>query len=314
MLQAGPAVERALGARIVRSERAPWGSKNRTSFVDLADGRHVVVQEFSDRETARLRLSAAAQLAVPLIEHGVPVARVLAYDLDAPAPWGVFDRLPGEPGYVAADDDLSGAAFPAIARGMGILARRIRSLDPTGFELPRLWAEPEALGEAAQRWLGDLEPYLAAREVDRARGVVDSLPSLLAGRPVAVCHGDFGPQNVLVVGDRVSALLDLEDARIADPLLDVAWWAWLVRAHTPHAFAATWRGFLDAAAIDREEEELFDDRLMALIVVRLLETADTIRGTAPARHPGWAERLARTLEWLDRPLEVLAPIGAGRDG
>ncbi len=128
------------------------------------------------------------------------------------------------------------------------------------------------------------------------RDIVDHVPQLFGDRPTVVCHGDFGPQNVLVLDGRVSGLLDLEDARLGDPLLDAAWWAWLVRAHTPAAFNATWTRFLGAAGLDRSAEG-FDERLLALIVLRLLETAEAYRLSAPEKHPGWGTRVSRTLEW-----------------
>jgi Ser/Thr protein kinase RdoA (MazF antagonist) len=296
------AVERTFGSAIRRSTPAPWGSKNRSRIVELADGRRLVVQVYSDRDTAAVRLRAAKGLAVPLIEHGVRVPRVLAHDFAAPSPWAAFEWLPGEPGYVAAGHDLASDAFPAIARHMGSLLRRMAELDPAGCDLPRIWTDAHALGTTAERWLVDLKPYLAAADIMATRDIIHRVGSLFSDRPPVVCHGDFGPQNVLVLGDRVTGLLDLEDARIGDRLLDVAWWAWLVRAHTPVAFSRSWAGFLEAAGIDPGEDS-FDDRVFTLIVLRMLETADSFRRSAPAKHASWAERLSRTLEWRGRALD-----------
>jgi aminoglycoside phosphotransferase (APT) family kinase protein len=302
MTDVATAIEAALGSPITSSLPAPWGFKNRTQVVELADGRRVVLQEYSDRDTARVRLRAARQLAAPLKQRGVPIARVLAHDLAAPFPWAAFEELPGEVGYVAAGHDLSGDAFPAIASDMGTMVRRIAQLDPAAFDLPDLWTDVAALSDAAERWLAALDPYLSAADRAATRDVIRAIPPLFGDRSAVVCHGDFGPQNVLVVGDRVTGLLDLEDARIGDPWLDIAWWAWLVRAHTPSAFTRSWRGFLDAAGVDCGEES-FDDRVFTLIVLRLLETADGVRRVAPTQHPSWAERLSRTLAWAGAPLE-----------
>ncbi len=106
---------------------------------------------------------------------------------------------------------------------MGRLLRRIRELDAAAVDLPRLWADPSALSRAAARWLSELEPHLSSADGQAAKDVVHDTPALFANRPTVICHGDFGPQNVLVAGATVSGLLDLEDARIGDPLLDVAW-------------------------------------------------------------------------------------------
>lgn len=53
-------------------------------------------------------------------------------------------------------------------------------------------------------------------------------------------HGDYGPQNLLVEVTtwRVSAVLDWEFAHEGDPLEDLAWAEWIVRAHHPAAVGA----------------------------------------------------------------------------
>ena len=38
-----------------------------------------------------------------------------------------------------------------------------------------------------------------------------------------IVHGDFGPQNVLIAGDNISALLDWEFAHAGQPVEDLAW-------------------------------------------------------------------------------------------
>lgn len=57
-----------------------------------------------------------------------------------------------------------------------------------------------------------------------------SVPGLLGAGP-AVVHGDFGPQNVLIEGDSINALLDWEFAHVGEPVEDLAWAEWIVRMH-----------------------------------------------------------------------------------
>lgn len=52
-----------------------------------------------------------------------------------------------------------------------------------------------------------------------------------AGR--VLVHGDFGPDNVLLAGRAVVAVLDWEFAHLGDPVEDLAWCEWLVRTHHP---------------------------------------------------------------------------------
>lgn len=292
-----------MGSPVIQSDTAPTpgGPKNRTALVLLEDGRRLAFQEYSDHRTAQVRLKAAEQLAAPLREHGVPVPRVLFAELSDAPPWAVFEALPGAPGYVAADHDLSRSNFLPIARDMGRLLRKFSELDPDTFDLPRLWTDVAALSEAAERWLARIQPHLSHHDARAVREVIDAIPVLLSHRPAVVCHGDFGPQNVLVLGERISGLLDFEDARIGDPLLDVSWWAWLVRAHTPEAFTRTWTAFLEAAEVDKTEAS-FDDRVITLAILLVLETAERFRHSSPERHAGWGARISRTLAWRGQPL------------
>jgi aminoglycoside phosphotransferase (APT) family kinase protein len=44
--------------------------------------------------------------------------------------------------------------------------------------------------------------------------------------------------NVLTDGVSVTGLLDFESVRLADPLFDVAWWAWAVGFSSPSVLEA----------------------------------------------------------------------------
>lgn len=277
-----------------------WGTKNRTHLLRLADGRRVVWQQYADRDGGRRRCAAMRQFASRSGDLGVAVPALIAADLDAPEPWAVSDQLPGEVGYVAAGDDLSGEVFSQVAADMGTALRAMHLLDPTDFTLPSLWGRPTELSAAAGTWLERLEPQLGRRQGGRIRELIADLPARLDGRPVVVAHGDYGPQNVLIDQGRVTGLLDFEDARLADPLLDAAWWAWLVRAHTPPAFDRTWAGFLAAAGMDHDAE--FHGRAMMLIICRLLETAEHFRLARPEKYASWAGRIDTALDWPDDAL------------
>lgn len=77
------------------------------------------------------------------------------------------------------------------------------------------------LGGQLRRFRDDVLPRLPAGERDAGAGLLDRL-----ARPApATClvHGDVGPAHLLVVGDRVSGVIDWGDARIGDPALDLAW-------------------------------------------------------------------------------------------
>lgn len=64
------------------------------------------------------------------------------------------------------------------------------------------------------------------------RQLHDSVPGLV--------HGDYGPQNLLLepASWEVSAVLDWEFAHEGEPVEDLAWAEWIVRAHHPEAVGA----------------------------------------------------------------------------
>ncbi len=148
----------------------------------------------------------------------------------------------------------------------------------------------------------------AAPQLDTATfrvllAAIEKLEPLFSGRRPAFAHGDFTPVNVLVArraggrGWAVAALLDLEWARLADPLFDVAWWGWVVRFHHPERWPTVWPAFLAAAGAAGEAAHgpaAFAARIRALQLLRLLELADRSRGRAAAE---WAARLESTVRW-----------------
>ena len=113
--------------------------------------------------------------------------------------------------------------------------------------------------------------WLATAAIHHERDhYLDAVPSLFAGRPVVLAHGDFAPVNVLTDGEKVTGLLDFEAVRLADPQFDAAWWAWSVSFSSPGVLQQAWPAFLDGAGIDAAEPGL-TDRVRALQVLRMLE-------------------------------------------
>ena len=143
---------------------------------------------------------------------GFPAPRVLLADADPGvlgAPFLLMERRPGRP------------LLETRALGMGAVLADLQ------LRLHALDAAPLArvLGRAFT-----LDGYLDALAVRIERGALAGLTPLLgwlrAHRPgdgaLAICHGDFHPQNVLVEHGAVTAVLDWPNALIADPAFDVA--------------------------------------------------------------------------------------------
>lgn len=147
-----------------------------------------------------------------LADQGYPAPRVLLAAADSTvlgAPFLLMERRPGRP------------LLSARAVGMGAiladLQLRLHALDPAPLA--------RTLGPAFT-----LDGYLDALGGRIERGALDGLAPLLAWlrahRPadgaLAICHGDFHPQNVLVDRGVVTGVLDWPNVLVADPVFDVA--------------------------------------------------------------------------------------------
>jgi aminoglycoside phosphotransferase (APT) family kinase protein len=262
-------IERVLGESVAHIRRAAWGFTNRTDIVTLTGGQRVVLQRYRNRDDVDRRLRVTRALQVPAARADIALPRERASDLDAEPPWVVFDALPGMP---VPDLDQAGfedPRFPQLARSMGDLLTRFRELSPTGVSIDDLWTSPDRLATEAAAWStavhslpGPVRPALDA--------LIDTVPALFAGRPAALAHGDFAPVNILTDGVMLTGLLDLESVRLADPLFDVAWWAWAVGCALDGVLEGAWPAFLEGAGIEADDPDL-PDRLRSLQVLRMLE-------------------------------------------
>ncbi|MDD5564777.1 MAG: phosphotransferase [Thermoanaerobaculaceae bacterium] len=284
------------GSEVVAAAPARWGFTNRTWLATLADGRRVAVQLLAGREVARRRLRVGARLAERLAAAGVPTAPLLGGDADAAAPFALHAFVAGRNGAEALAAD---AGAVRLARLMGGLAPRLAAVDTRGLRLPSTWADPARLAGAARRWLERAGPRLDGATSRALRAAVAGVEPLFAGRRPVFAHGDFAPVNVLLApvpgrrAETAAALLDLEFARPADPLLDVAWWGWIVRFHHPSRWPVAWPAFL-AAAGGPDASAAFADRVRTLQLLRFLELLDRAGRRAADT---WAARLAVTARW-----------------
>lgn len=112
-----------------------------------------------------------------------------------------------------------------------------------------------------------------------------------------VVHGDFGPNNVLFApaGFAVAAVLDWEFCHLGDPIEDLAWCEWIVRAHHPAAMSELPRLF---AAYGRTPP--WPDRQNAM-VRRCVELEQFCRDWEPAGSgvTSWMRRRGQVESWRD---------------
>jgi aminoglycoside phosphotransferase (APT) family kinase protein len=286
-------IEGALARPVAEVTQAVWGFQNRTDLVTLGSGERVVVQRYRRRQDADYRLRVMRALWRPAAEAGIAIPRVREADLDADPAWVILDVLPGVPVPEAGDAGLEGPRFPTIARAMGELLVGFRRLPTAGLDLDDRWADPGRLAAEAGHWVQQLT-WLAAAERAALAGLLDRLPALFANRPVVLAHGDFAPVNVLTDGTSLTGLVDFESVRLADPLFDVAWWAWAVSFASPAVLESAWPPFLQGAGVDATDPEL-PVRVRTLQVLRMLELLAGEASLAPEVRRIVADRLRAML-------------------
>lgn len=161
-------------------------------------------------DPARVLREEATQNAVA--DLGYPAPRVRLASADSAilgAPFLLMERLPGRP--------LLEARAVRMGAVLADVQLRLHALDPAPLA--------RVLGHAVT-----LDGYFDALAGRVQRGGLGGLTPLLgwlrAHRPaedaLAICHGDFHPQNVLAERGGVTAVLDWPNALIADPAFDVA--------------------------------------------------------------------------------------------
>jgi aminoglycoside phosphotransferase (APT) family kinase protein len=303
-----------VGAPVIAAERCGWGFENRTAIATLADGRRLVVQRLASRALAGRKLQLADTLPPRLAAVGIRAPRQLAANPNADPPYAVREYLPGEPGATHMGT-IEGAI--QIARAMGALLPRLATVATADLELDTNWADPAGLAEQSRRRIARCRALLDAPIVSALEATIAELPAHFAGRTAVFAHGDFCPVNVLIGEARglrletsdleqasslqspasaVVGLLDLEFARVADPLFDAAWWGWVVRYHHPARWVAAWPHLLAAAGM--APDAVTTARVQALQRLRCLEMVDYhAHERSPESAAMWIERLGTTLEW-----------------
>lgn len=295
-----------VGAPVVAAEACGWGFENRTAIATLADGGRLVIQRMAGRAIARHKLRLARALPARLAAAGLRAPRLLAGDASAKPPYAVREYLPGETG-ASRMGTLSGAI--EIAGLMGQLLPRLARVPTAGAGLGDAWADPPRLARLSGKYLARCQDLLGAPAARQLADTIARLPARFAGRPACFAHGDFCPVNVLLEAweagrgagredqaPAVAGLIDLEFARVADPLFDAAWWGWVVRFHHPARWAAAYPHLLAAAGI--ADDPTTRALIQALQQLRCLEVVDYhLRTGRPDGAAMWADRLRATLDW-----------------
>lgn len=171
-------------------------------------------------EGERTRYEAAVQNAVAALGYPAPEVVLVENQADAlSGPFIIMRRMPGN----AMLGALLGPKMGNMATLLGQWHARLHQLDAEEFRRrlgdavdPRRLASVDAL-------LDQYEQSVTTASLD---GLRPALRWLLEHRPAAaatssICHGDFHPLNVLVLGGEVTGVVDWAWVAIAEPEFDV---------------------------------------------------------------------------------------------
>jgi aminoglycoside phosphotransferase (APT) family kinase protein len=182
--------------------------------------------------------------------------------------------------------DEAGARL--AGRLCGEVGARLAGIDPRVVRPSVTWSSADRLTTVARRWVDRCDGLLSQASTHAIRGLLDHALAIDAGA-ARFAHGDLAPVNVLASDGRITAVLDLDLARVAPPLYDAAWFAWVVGHHHPDVAEAAWRGYALAARLAPERPAAF----AWLQPLQLLERAATARD-GPGRRR-WTARLEALL-------------------
>jgi aminoglycoside phosphotransferase (APT) family kinase protein len=159
-------------------------------------GQHVTVTEYG--------------VLAALHRKGLAVPEPYLYDDSGAltAPYLIIEWVDGS-------TELAPEDLPAALDQMAEFLVGLHSLDPSSLPLPEL--EPIEDPAAA------VVAYLPSSEVgDHARAILGSGSLRRSENRCVLLHGDYWPGNVMWQDGHLVAVLDWEDARLGDPLADLA--------------------------------------------------------------------------------------------
>ena len=274
-------VAAASGGPAIDAQQLRWGFRHETWVVETSDGRTLVVQRRVDRSDPTEPRFRAVRGAVRAAGLPVPEpARVALEGAD------VVVALPFVEGVVAAELLGTNGDPELVGRLCGEVAARLATVSPAGLPLSRTWASAGDLRAAARGWMESLPDAVPAERRGRLLDSFERVALEVETSHPRLAHGDLAPVNLLVQDGRVAAVLDLDRARLAHPLFDAAWFAWVVSFHHHGVVAETaWSAYERAAGLARHPAALA--WLWPLqLVERLAEARDEGERTM------WADRLA----------------------
>ena len=236
-------VRRATGSAVAWASRVILGLDNEVYDV-TTEGHERLIVRISRKENHRFEEERWALNAARLA--GVPTPNVLLVE---PAEYDrksimfcIEEKLPGKPLDVLLKEGVTTDLNRAIDQ-IGEMLSRLHSVKIDGFgylqsdakgqqtsfaEIMLMANEREAeLYKAAKKW------SIPAHQVTTGLEILDTHRELYEFHTPVLVHGDFCPQHILVDGDHVSGLIDMQDCSGNHPIIDFVNWDAYWREYAP---------------------------------------------------------------------------------
>ena len=196
---------------------------------------------------ATLSLVREAELTRALFRQGIPVPQVLEYDATYQNPLGhpfmIMERLEGV-NLLEAAERLNEAEMKKLLREIAAVLRRVHRIDAKDLKVREFPTLQSLLdwGISYLKQFAALSPLKNFEELER--WMQENRPGE-ATYNKAFIHNDFHALNILVKGDRLSGIIDWNDAIVGEAQADVALFSLLIEAagypELAEAFIAAYR-------------------------------------------------------------------------
>lgn len=209
--------------RLIRSWNLPGGVSAQVTALEIAlpgdSIKKVVARRYGEADLAGDSQIAAHEFALlqRVQAAGVPVPTPLFYDQSGrifPKPFIVIEFVEGQTILEPSDTNREGffgqlAASLAGIHRVKVVARELEFLPDMAEEIAaKLARKPANFDESLQE--------------GKIRAALEKVWPLPQTNPPGLLHGDYWPGNILWRDERLSAVLDWEDAKRGDPLADLA--------------------------------------------------------------------------------------------
>ncbi|MHB8339593.1 MAG: phosphotransferase [Mycobacteriales bacterium] len=121
------------------------------------------------------------------------------------------------------DGDLLDVDVPGQVRAAGAILACLHdtlAVYPDAGRVAALVGTPEPLRERITAWLNFAPKHLPAAALERLQGLLADAAS--APLQAQLVHGDFRASNVLCLNGHIAAVLDFEEVRVDQPIVELA--------------------------------------------------------------------------------------------